>query len=58
MWWWIFWHLWHEPGHIVVSIQKKLIFKEFANQNTLIMMVCCFNYQYVLAVLTVRLWSF
>jgi len=28
MWWWIFWHLWHEPEHILVSIRIKWICPE------------------------------
>lgn len=50
MWWWIFWHLWHEPGHIIVSIQIKLIFKTLLIKIYLIVMVYIFDYQYVLAV--------
>jgi hypothetical protein len=50
MWWWIFWHIWHEPGHIVVSIQIKLIFNTYKIQVSLIVMVYSFDYQYVPAV--------
>jgi hypothetical protein len=28
MWWWILWHMWHEPGHVFVSkmIKNKFIY--------------------------------
>jgi len=24
LWWWILWHLWHDFGHIVVSIKLTI----------------------------------
>jgi len=43
MWWWIFWHLWHEPEHIFVSIWIKWVCLELKYFELWYVTVCIIN---------------